>query len=513
MVFIFYILLYLNEGLIIYVYLFSPKLKCRGRCSGYRIYFHNSGLISSKNFSSLLEGFNKNLNSNTLDYISYYLAGLLEGDGHFNTPKKLHTPSGSARVAGLETIFALKDKPSAELLKSLFGGRVYGHPNKKIVRWLVQDKNSVINIINLINGKLRTPKINSFYDMVDFLNTKRANITKLPLDTSPLNNNAWLSGFILPLYKSFLINFFNGVDKPYYKYSLFNSLVYYEGEASRFFRIRIHSQRNTHLMFYVGSSPIRIFSTQAASLSPDHRPSKGASSGANNRSDLSLVVWGKNLPSTVGIKFTLNQLRMVQLAPYPYSVIIGLVLSDGWILSSSKNSKNARLGFKQSLYRADYVWFVFNILSHYCSSYPKEITGIRAGKRFFGLQIFTRSMPCITKLHSLFYPNGVKIVPHNIYELLTPAAIAHLIMGDGSSTTCGGIRIGTDSFSIKDCIKLTNVLIIKYNINCTIQIQKKGTPRMYIGTKSKKKLIPLIIPYMIPSMYYKLGIIVSASSL
>lgn len=196
MVFIFYILLYLNEGLIIYVYLFSPKLKCRGRCSGYRIYFHNSGLISSKNFSSLLEGFNKNLNSNTLDYISYYLAGLLEGDGHFNTPKKLHTPSGSARVAGLETIFALKDKPSAELLKSLFGGRVYGHPNKKIVRWLVQDKNSVINIINLINGKLRTPKINSFYDMVDFLNTKRANITKLPLDTSPLNNNAWLSGFI-----------------------------------------------------------------------------------------------------------------------------------------------------------------------------------------------------------------------------------------------------------------------------------------------------------------------------
>ena len=201
MVFIFYILLYLNEGLILYVYLFSPKLKCRGRCSGYRIYFQNSGLISSKNFSSLCEGFNKNLNSNTLDYITYYLAGLLEGDCHFNTPKKhqsnpiqsnpIMTPSGSARVAALETIFALKDKPSAELFKSLFGGRVYGHPNKtQIVRWLVQDKNSVINIINLINGKLRTPKINSFYDMVDFLNAKGANITKLPLDTSPLNNNA-----------------------------------------------------------------------------------------------------------------------------------------------------------------------------------------------------------------------------------------------------------------------------------------------------------------------------------
>lgn len=32
-------------------------------------------------------------------------------------------------------------------------------------------------------------------------------------------------------------------------------------------------------------------------------------------------------------------------------------------------------------------------------------------------------MPCITELHSLFYYNGVKIVPLNIYDLLTPAAI------------------------------------------------------------------------------------------
>lgn len=156
--------------------------------------YHKFGCFSPRYYSSL--GSNKNLSSNTLDYISYYLAGLLEGDGHFNTPKKLKSPSGTARVAILETVFALKDKPSAELLKSLFGGRVYDHPNKKLTRWLVQDKKSVINIINIINGKLRTPKINSLYDMIDFLNVSGANITKLPLDTSPLNSNAWLSGFI-----------------------------------------------------------------------------------------------------------------------------------------------------------------------------------------------------------------------------------------------------------------------------------------------------------------------------
>jgi len=47
----------------------------------------------------------------------------------------------------------------------------------------------VTKIINSINGKLRTPKINSLYEMIDFLNAKGDNILKLPLDTSGLSSN------------------------------------------------------------------------------------------------------------------------------------------------------------------------------------------------------------------------------------------------------------------------------------------------------------------------------------
>lgn len=70
-----------------------------------------------------------------------------------------------------------------------------------------------------------------------------------------------------------------------------------------------------------------------------------------------------------------------------------------------------RLGFKQSLANASYVLFVFNILSHYSSSSPRLTSSIRSGNRNFSLQFFTRSMPCMTELHYLFYQNGVKIVP------------------------------------------------------------------------------------------------------
>ena len=215
-----------------------------------------------------------------------------------------------------------------------------------------------------------------------------------------------------------------------------------------------------------------------------------------------IVVFGTNLTSTVGIKFTRTQLAIIKLAPYQKSVIIGLILSDGRLTFSSKKSKNAILEFKQSLAHFQYVWFVFNILSHYCSSSPYVTTGIRAGNRFYGLKFFTRSMPCLTELHSLFFLNKVKIIPDNIYDLLTSVALAHLIMGDGQVAS-NGLRICTDAYSSSDIVKLINVLMIKYRLVCTIHVSY-GRQRIYISAKSINLLASIIKPYMFKSMYYKI---------
>ena len=44
-------------------------------------------------------------------------------------------------------------------------------------------------------------------------------------------------------------------------------------------------------------------------------------------------------------------------------------------------------------------------------------------------------MPCLTELYQIFYITGLsgnkKIIPDNIYDLLTPRALAHWIQGDG----------------------------------------------------------------------------------
>jgi len=142
-----------------------------------------------------------------------------------------------------------------------------------------------------------------------------------------------------------------------------------------------------------------------------------------------LVVWGCNLSSSVGLGLISKQARnMISLPPYQFSVVVGLLLSDAWFHFSSSRSKNAYLGFAQSYDHSKYILFIFSILSHYCSRYPVYRARERFGKTNYIIELSTRALPCFTELYSIFYVNKVKIIPQNIYNLLTPVALAHMIM-------------------------------------------------------------------------------------
>lgn len=217
-----------------------------------------------------------------------------------------------------------------------------------------------------------------------------------------------------------------------------------------------------------------------------------------------IVLWGNNLLSTVGIRYTKHELNIVKLPNDIKSVIIGIILSDGHLALHS-NAKNAYLIFNQSLDKLAYVYFVYKFLSHYCQSYPKLSIGHRLGNPSYMLRITTRSMPCITELHNKFYLNRLKIIKSSIYFDLTPIAIAHWIMGDGHFNKTG-LLLCTDSFLMKDIVLLMNVLLIKYNINSVIQYIGKKYPRIYIGKKSMPQLRKIVLPHMHKSMLYKLGL-------
>lgn len=194
---------------------------------------------------------------------------------------------------------------------------------------------------------------------------------------------------------------------------------------------------------------------------------------------------------------------MIKLPPYQYSVIIGLLLSDGWLTIPRSDRKNARLGFSQSLSRSDYVWYVFNSLSHYCNRNPYLRKLSRSGTQLYALEFFTRVLPCFTELHTLFYVNKKKVIPSNIYEILTPIALAHIIKGDGYAPR-HGLILCTDSYSLNDVVRLMNVLMIRYKFECILRYHTPTQPRIYIKEGSMSLLRQTVKPYMCPSMLYKI---------
>ena len=78
-------------------------------------------------------------------------------------------------------------------------------------------------------------------------------------------------------------------------------------------------------------------------------------------------------------------------------------------------------------------------------------------------------------------------------------------MGDGQRKE-SGLVLCTDSYTIKEVVFLVNVLIIRYNLICTIRETNPGQYRIYITQKSMDNLIAIVLPYMQETMLYKLNI-------
>lgn len=130
-------------------------------------------------------------------------------------------------------------------------------------------------------------------------------------------------------------------------------------------------------------------------------------------------------------------------------------------MDSKKNDKsNTRLSLKQSINNFSYAWFVFILLSSYCSSYPSITQTKLKGKIHYGIHVITRALPCFNYLREFFYVNNIKVVPQDIYNLLTIQGLAHWIMCDGTFVTGGGMLLQTQSFTVPDCVRLINVLTI-----------------------------------------------------
>ena len=134
-------------------------------------------------------------NCSPLHKIAPYLAGLIEGDGHI----AVHDKKSKSKVyrPKIIIVFHLNDKPLAEKLSTILAvGKVISKPNAGHVLLQILAKEEVLKIINLINGYMRTPKIEALHRAITWINEyDKSSIPLLDLDLSPIDSNSWLTGF------------------------------------------------------------------------------------------------------------------------------------------------------------------------------------------------------------------------------------------------------------------------------------------------------------------------------
>ena len=109
-------------------------------------------------------------------------------------------------------------------------------------------------------------------------------------------------------------------------------------------------------------------------------------------------------------------------------VLIGILLGDAHIAKRSSTS-NARLMYAQTaINHKAYFEYVYSFFHPFCAKDYTPKTKISRDKRtnkiYSSISFTTMQLPCLNIFRELFYPSNIKIVPNNIYELLTPKGLA-----------------------------------------------------------------------------------------
>jgi len=119
------------------------------------------------------------------------VAGLIEGDGNIYTP--------GLNVKGypqIEIAFDIKDIQLAKKIISVIGG-VFIRAKGKSCRITFKKSDILLKVVQLINGYMRTPKIEALHRLITRLNSNHnTNIPLLGIDTTSLNKSSWLSGIL-----------------------------------------------------------------------------------------------------------------------------------------------------------------------------------------------------------------------------------------------------------------------------------------------------------------------------
>lgn len=207
--------------------------------------------------------------------------------------------------------------------------------------------------------------------------------------------------------------------------------------------------------------------------------------------------------------FLANKFMNISFTDVQKDLLIGTLLGDGNLQTT--NGQFWRYRAIQKAFSKPYIEHKYHILQDICNSPPiySEVYDERTKKTYQRYSFSTLTNDQLRFYGNLFYANvngqWVKKVPKDIENYLTPRALAYWYMDDGALKWEGhsnSVRFCTDSFQLPEIQLLKNALENKFGLKCSLQ-KKNNICRIATSESSYPKLKELIVPHLLPCMYYK----------
>lgn len=190
-------------------------------------------------------------------------------------------------------------------------------------------------------------------------------------------------------------------------------------------------------------------------------------------------------------------------------IIVGILLSDGYITTTKKGKSNSYFDMVQSDKHVDFIIKIKECFEEY--GFIMHVKNIdrydsRTGKIYKSIRLWSNPHPLLTLLRNIWYPNKRKIIPRNIK--LSPELLCIWMEGDGFSkeivhknkNKSVNIQIGTDAFDISS-LEFIKKLLNDYGIK--VNISKSNRLMIYTG-EYVTKFMDIINPYICESFRYKI---------
>lgn len=190
-------------------------------------------------------------------------------------------------------------------------------------------------------------------------------------------------------------------------------------------------------------------------------------------------------------------------------ILVGCLLGN-----ANLQTDNGQLWRAQFLHKAihlPYIEHKYLALKEFCNQKPLYASYYdeKTKKTYDRYSFVTITTDNFRFWGNMFYKNqnGIwkKKVPKNIKKFLTPRALAYWYMDDGALKWQGhsnAVRLCTDSFSVSEVNLLKEALQENFQLKCSLQ-SKNNINRISILEESYLTLRDLVLPHVLPSMYYK----------